>query len=524
MTTVSVAPDRAASIVILTYIELACGAALAGLALPGYGVTMLIWLGFMPLFWRVWHAVKGQRRLSREWPPLFFAGACAFAAYALVAQAWLLDLHPLTWYGLSALQSLLITWLAYGLNTLLWGLLGGVYALALLFLGRSVKKGWLLVACAPLVWMLLLGLWKQLPFAVPWAVPELALMNSPYLRQWPGFGGGLLWGGLILAVNLAGSGLFMAWLGARQRYRWAMVAGIFVFAALVVASHAPEAKTGQGPSQQASTALGLPMSLAVLQGNCSIEAIRSPGSKEKAACASWYFTQAKRLSTTHTILIMPEEGPLTGPIRLNAKGTLLRPEEGPLKRWQTLADTTSSYFVFGATAWKPEDRQLAVVNALLAVQPKSKPQLYKKQRLVPFGEALPDWSMSVFRALALPVPIPYRAGSDRQPLWSFSALEPSKKPLRIGPLVCFELLHADIAAGYKQRGADVLLNSSNLGWFHGNSVMQAQFLAFGQLRAVETGLPVLIAANTGNSASIEGVTGRIHQQLQANKAGWLSEN
>jgi apolipoprotein N-acyltransferase len=68
---------------------------------------------------------------------------------------------------------------------------------------------------------------------------------------------------------------------------------------------------------------------------------------------------------------------------------------------------------------------------------------------------------------------------------------------------------------YKQQGADLLINSSNLGWFHQNPLLEAQFLAIGQLRAAETHLPLVISSNTGISAIISN-QGELLQQTHPN--------
>jgi apolipoprotein N-acyltransferase len=55
---------------------------------------------------------------------------------------------------------------------------------------------------------------------------------------------------------------------------------------------------------------------------------------------------------------------------------------------------------------------------------------------------------------------------------------------------------------------DVLINLTDDGWFWGSTVLDLQ-LACAVFRAIEVRRPVLIAANTGISASIDG-NGRIH--------------
>jgi apolipoprotein N-acyltransferase len=76
---------------------------------------------------------------------------------------------------------------------------------------------------------------------------------------------------------------------------------------------------------------------------------------------------------------------------------------------------------------------------------------------------------------------------------------------RLGALVCFELIDSwpfghGYAWQYKRQGASLLVNASNLGWFHQNPWLEAQFLAMARLRAAETRLPLVLASNTGISA------------------------
>ncbi len=74
-------------------------------------------------------------------------------------------------------------------------------------------------------------------------------------------------------------------------------------------------------------------------------------------------------------------------------------------------------------------------------------------------------------------------------------------PLTIAPLICWESAFADLAYAQVQKGADVLVISTDDAWFGKTSgpYMHAQIA---QLRAIESGAYVVRAAATGISGVI----------------------
>ncbi len=81
--------------------------------------------------------------------------------------------------------------------------------------------------------------------------------------------------------------------------------------------------------------------------------------------------------------------------------------------------------------------------------------------------------------------------------------------LRLAPSICFESTVPHLIRGHiveltrRGQAPDILVNNTNDGWFWGSSILDLH-LACGVFRAVEHRTPMLIAANTGLSAWIDG--------------------
>jgi apolipoprotein N-acyltransferase len=93
---------------------------------------------------------------------------------------------------------------------------------------------------------------------------------------------------------------------------------------------------------------------------------------------------------------------------------------------------------------------------------------------------------------------------------------------RIAVNICFEdLFGAEIVTAWRDPPLEptMLLNLSNLAWFSG-SIALPQHLQISRMRALETGLPLMQATNTGATAIID-AHGRVTAQLPFDRAGAL---
>lgn len=132
---------------------------------------------------------------------------------------------------------------------------------------------------------------------------------------------------------------------------------------------------------------------------------------------------------------------------------------------------------------------------------------YDKSHLVPFGEYLPF--QSFWRLFGINQFVPgtngWAAGDGRR------LMSPPGTPPFLA-LVCYEAVFpGDIGAPQDVRAAQFILNVTNDAWFMG-SIGPAQHAHHARLRAVETGLPMLRAANSGVTLSVDPL-GRVVSQL-----------
>ena len=131
-------------------------------------------------------------------------------------------------------------------------------------------------------------------------------------------------------------------------------------------------------------------------------------------------------------------------------------------------------------------------NSLIALGPDAAVTgVYDKWHLVPFGEYQPSWA---------PLPIQVVPGGG-------FAAGPGPATLHLpglpatGPLICYEAIFPGQVIDRADRPAWIV-NITNDAWF-GNSTGPRQHLAAARMRAVEEGLPLMRAANTGISAGFD---------------------
>jgi apolipoprotein N-acyltransferase len=140
--------------------------------------------------------------------------------------------------------------------------------------------------------------------------------------------------------------------------------------------------------------------------------------------------------------------------------------------------------------------------------------VYDKIHLVPFGEYLPfQRLLEGFGLMQLTkVQGGFIPGERRR------LLGVPRAPLAL-PLICYEIIFPGEAAPRTGERAGWMLNLTNDGWF-GHSTGPHQHLQQARLRAIEEGLPLVRAANTGITAVVDPL-GRIIKNLPLGAEGVL---
>ncbi len=123
------------------------------------------------------------------------------------------------------------------------------------------------------------------------------------------------------------------------------------------------------------------------------------------------------------------------------------------------------------------------------------PQLYHKSHLVPFGEYIPFRAVLDLLKNYILVPM-----SDLSPGPS-TPIPLSVSGIQLAASVCYEDAFGEEVIR-QLPDANVLINVSNDAWF-GDSSAPWQHLQMAQMRAIETGRPMMRATNTGVSAIID---------------------
>lgn len=156
----------------------------------------------------------------------------------------------------------------------------------------------------------------------------------------------------------------------------------------------------------------------------------------------------------------------------------------------------------------------ALYNSLVVLKPDAPIQIYDKYHLVPFGEYIPFASfLSRFGLRGLAA----EDGAGFSPGTGPKLVDTGLAGAAL-PLICYEAIFPqDVGAAPARPGW--LMQITNDAWF-GKVSGPYQHLAQARMRAVEQGLPMLRAANTGISAVID-ASGRVTASISLGQAGYV---
>jgi len=186
-----------------------------------------------------------------------------------------------------------------------------------------------------------------------------------------------------------------------------------------------------------------------------------------------------------------------------------------LPRLAEFATASSSHLIIGVPI---SDGPQQYTNSVIGLAPSTAqhgvPHAYRydKHHLVPFGEFIPLGFRWFVDMMHIPLGDFTRGAAIQAPF--------GVKDQWVMPNICYEDLFGEeivnqLRAAYlaDKPVASILLNVSNIAWF-GDSIALPQHLQISQMRAIETGRPMLRATNTGATAVID-ADGKVLAQLPA---------
>ena len=155
-----------------------------------------------------------------------------------------------------------------------------------------------------------------------------------------------------------------------------------------------------------------------------------------------------------------------------------------------------------------------LLNSTLGIAPDGRLEgQYDKIELVPFGEHVP-YSSLFFFAGKLTAEV-----GDFVPGKRYELL-PGPSHSRVAAMICYEAGFPELVRELTSRGANVLVNQSNDGWF-GDSPARRQHLLMARMRSIENDRWLLRATNDGLSAVID-PQGRVESFPSGERAVFLA--
>lgn len=465
------------------------GGLLVAGAFPPLDVTLLVWIGMMPVLWALW-SVDGKRAGWKGFGIGYLAGLAA----CLIQFNWVASV---SWLGAIVLPMYLATY---------WGLFG-IFAAKIGNPWKSGKPAAILTTafCHGAVWAGCELLRGWVITGISWNVLGTALHDAPHLAQAADLFGVA---GLSLALVFFQAVVVQAATLRKLRPVGGVVA---VIGMMSVYGQIRIDRENAAPSVRLKTLLvqlNIPQDASRMlwtdlethqayedETLKALDALKSPAGKISLQWPDW---------------VMWPECALTGRI--------LRADDGDWGTWQINADTIAQVrtagpfsLIYGVNEQEAEKNGPDLVmkenarayNSLAVQSPTDELQTYRKHHLVIFGEMIPFVdSIPLLKKI-------YEQQSGAEYHGAFTpgvSFEPLPVPVgktTVGaiPTVCFEDSVPRLVRKFVRPGPQVIVNVTNDGWFK-ESAAADQHFQYARFRAVELRRPMLRCANSGVSAAI----------------------
>ncbi len=446
------------------------------LSFPKFGFGVIAWIAFVPLLMALQKAASIRQAFLYGWMAGIMAhtGLLYWIFYVVVHHG-----HLPVYLGI-----FLLLLLAAYLSLYVGLFAAGVYG----FNGKAP-----MIAIAPALWIVLEFLKSYLFTGFPWENLGYSQYSNIYFIQIADVAGVHALSFLIMILNVAIYDIMVQ--RSRKVYLSAAVvvilwAGVYAYGTMRINQIGEISKSAQG------------MNVSLIQGNID-------------QSVKWNENYRQKTLDIYTKLSLgypPGEGGLMVWPE-TAVPYIYQPESYLSDPIRLVAKETGAWMIFGAMRYVRQGEKANYFNsACLLSADGAVRDVYDKVHLVPYGEYVPLRKIFPFvSALAAGL-------GDFTPGKGYAPLIMGEH--KIGVTICYEGILPSAARKYKQQNAELLVNLTNDAWF-GETSAPYQHLSMSILRAVESRLYLVRAANTGFSAIVD-PTGRIVAQTGLSAEAVLS--
>lgn len=491
---------------------------LLGLSGAPYGFWWLAWICITPLLLLVFGSkTKGEAALM---------GLTFGFAYHMLGLRWLFDLHPMHWFVNSDAMSLIVGMQLWILESLHQALLFSLFAFFLYILPMRAgftphykRPFFPVLLSVPVVWVFLQWFVGTSPLFLGVPINQLAYgqVNFPAIMQIAHFGGAQSVEFLILLCNIVLACFISFFTNVSPSFdsRTDMLSdriGSFFDIAFVTVLIAVSVQWGQQEVRQAAAMPTYPQPAQTV--------VRDPQDRTKTAAVT--LSAAEKANYAPPVPIAVVQGGLSLEDKQKLSGTDVSNRYASLTKALGVGlivlpagvidrERQGSQWLAGMLPRLAHDEKKDVIvgareliNGGVAdsihlfgpLSPKS--QVYVKYRLIPFAEYTPLGPFGTLLSGGLSGKLaggkPHVSADFLPTLVSIWG--------RIGTSIGPELVYPDLILNQVNKGASLLVNVSDLSYFH-KSVLGQELIAAAAFRAVETGRYFVIACNSGSSAVID---------------------
>ena len=468
---------------------------LLGLSWPTYGLTILIFISFVPLLY-LEKLIRNDSSLK-----VFLYSYLSFFIWNSITTWWLIYS---TFFGMS---------FAIIVNSLLMALVFLSYSIISKKLSKKLSviywvSSWIVFEKFHLYW----------DFSWPWLNLGNVFSEKTLWIQWyeyTGSFGGTLW---VLIVNY----LFLLAYNSYTKTKnidiikissSILVISIPIIISLLIYSFQQDDKEY--------------ISVAVLQPN--IDPYTEKYGKTNISILQDFKSLVDSSVKSSDVIIAPEtyfsESPGFLIDRFHESPLFLSLNDYLNKKNSQLLSGIQFYKIYNSSLKKSETSNyikdslwIDVYNSSFLISKNQNPQIYHKSKLVVGVENMP------YKNILEPLlgnTLLNMGGTvlsrGTQPNRSVFKLD---NGVKIGPIICYESVYGEYVTEYIRNGAQVLAIITNDGWWN-ESQGYKQHLSYAKIRSIETRRNIIRSANTGSSAIIN-KKGEIIEKIGYNQAGVIN--